>query len=116
MLRLGASGAGLSTAAPVPVAIEVGQTARVELVLEPATRVHVRVLDASGAFVGCDLSATDEAGRAVALARGTTGEAWLGPLPGGRYRVSARRDTGRLERAFEVRGGEPELELVLSFE
>ena len=115
-LQLVAAGAGQSTRAPVAVEIAAGETRRIELVLAPATRVHVTVRDAAGEFLGCEIEASDAAGGPVALERGTTGEAWLGPLPPGRYRVVARREALRIEHDFELDGTQAERELALAFE
>jgi len=115
-LQLVAAGSGQATRAPVSAEVVTGETRKIELVLAPATRVHVAVRDAAGAFLGCDLEASDANGGPVALVRGTTGEAWLGPLPPGRYRVVARRDAQRIEHSFELAGGEAERELALAFD
>ena len=96
--------------------IRAGETHAVEVELLPATRVHVRVRDASGALVGSDLEAVDAEGvRAVVTSGDRAGDVWLGPLLPGTYRVSARRDVRLAESTLAV-NGEERLELELVFD
>lgn len=106
-----------ATASALSVTIRAGEETRVELALAPAVSARVRVLDAAGAPLGCEIEAFDADGRAVPQqSGGEQGSVRLGPLTPGRYRVVARREDKRTERAFEVTALESEIEIVLGFE
>lgn len=106
-----------ATHAATRVEVEAGKTTRVELELVPATLVRVRVRDAAGAQVGCEIEVLDgETRRQPMHSGGEPGEALVGPLGAGRYTVRARREEKLIERAFEVSATQPKLELELAFE
>lgn len=111
-----ATSAGGATKEATRVDVEAGKTAQVELELVPATRVHVRVRDAAGSPLGCDIEALDREGAWVPVQRGRTGEASIGPLLPGRYTVRVQRDGKLVDEALEVSTAEPEQTLELVFE
>jgi len=98
------------------VVVTVGGNESLELALEPATAVHVRVLDAGGRPVGCEIELLDDANRRPPFEPVANGEALVAPLPPGRYIVRAHREEKLAERRFEVGAGEPSFELVLAFD
>ncbi|NOT31958.1 MAG: hypothetical protein HOP15_16045, partial [Planctomycetes bacterium] len=106
-----------ATSAATRVELEAGKTTRVELELVPATLVRVRVRDAAGAEVGCEIEVLDgETRRQPLHSGGELGETLVGPLGAGRYTVRARREEKLVELAFEVSATQPNLELELAFE
>ena len=114
---IGAVGERAATREPVPVEVEAGATRELVLELVPATQVHVRARDASGAPLGCEIRASAADGRPCPQRTGTLGEAWIGALLPGRYAVRATREGRTVERAIELTGpSEDPLEIVLVFE
>ncbi len=112
-----ATSGSLATTAPTRVEVEAGETTRLELELEPATRVSVRVRDAAGAPVGCELEALDREGRRLPQHSLSEPGAYLvGPLAPERYTLRARREGKTAERVVEVAAGGEELEVELAFE
>ena len=85
VITVAASRDNAATFRPVPLTLVPGETKEIELELVPAVAAHVRVRDAGGADVPCDIAL------AVSLPHGDSrrcpvsrssrcGEAWLGPL------------------------------------
>ena len=87
------------------VRVREGESASVELVLDPGTMLELQVVDATDAEIRAKISVTDDSGRQMA---GMVGFAQLmnslsdgyrsdvqrvGPLPPGRTRSSSRRPT-----------------------
>lgn len=114
-LRLEATGERCATRAAAAVTLAEAATSELTLTLHPAVPVELRVRLAGAPAGGLELALTDESGA------GRPARAWgdvtdLGPLPAGRYVLRVRSGTHHVERAFEVRGDEPELVLELDLE
>jgi hypothetical protein len=101
-----------------PVEIEVGETTRVQLELEPATMIIARVRDAAGAPVDCSISALDADGNPASTApAGKPGEAYVRWLTRGRSTLRAESAGKVVERTVAVAGTEPAaVEVELRFE
>jgi protocatechuate 3,4-dioxygenase beta subunit len=99
----------LSSRDSAPVAARAGQPATVELVLETGTMLKVSVEDKEGKTVRASVSVVDSAGREYANLMSTEAfgqmfadgfsstERRIGPLPPGKYRVTATDDQGKSE-------------------
>lgn len=99
----------LSSRDSAPVSTRAGQPATVELVLETGTMLKVSVEDKEGKTVRASVSVVDSAGREYANLMSTEAfgqmfadgfsstERRIGPLPPGKYRVTATDDQGKSE-------------------
>ena len=108
-----------------PVTVNAGQGTEVQLTVDTGTILLVRVTDKSGADVRATVSVIDEHDHEVhamisyndvmaSLSEGfSTAEQRLGPLPPGRYTVTAVADDGRKVRKPVNLGSRPERKLRL---
>jgi len=112
---IGATQEHAATREPVAVEVEAGATRELILELVPATQIHVRARDASGAPLDCEIRATGADGRPCPQRTGAPGEAWIGALLPGRYTVRATREGRTVERVVELTGPSP-LEVELAFD
>lgn len=126
-----ARSASLATQESDPVEVRAGETATLELVAVPASRLIVQVNRARGQpGMGVTLTVTDEAGRDVTGrigARDTENlygkdslsfdERRFGPLPPGRYRVTARGPAGGVaSTAVRITGNREVRRVTLNLE
>lgn len=108
------------TSRPVPVRVIAGGVAEVELELAPGTELRITALDAGGHEVSARLKVEDEDGRDHATPgagrwkpRPGSATRRVGPLPPGRYRVTAILPGGaRLQQSVAL-NGERARQLVL---
>jgi hypothetical protein len=69
-----------------------------------------------GVLVGSEIGVADQHGRPQIVETEENGEAWVGPLLPGKYRIRAQRDGRRVEREIEVSGREREMRVEIVFE
>lgn len=106
-----------------------GEAKSVQLVLQGATMLLVQIVDAQGEHVQAPVSVVDEAGREVAGMYGLNeimelfgkngvdfDTARVGPLPPGKYKVSAQTEDGRKGSKPVTLTGQPERKLTLRVE
>ncbi len=106
-----------------------GETKSVKLVLQGGTTLLVQIVDSSGQSVQAPVSVVDEAGREVAGMYGLAeimdmfskngvdfGTARIGPLPPGKYKVSAQTPDGKKGSKPVTLTGQPERKLTLRVE
>ena len=106
-----------------------GETKSVQLVLQGATTLLVQLVDAQGEHVQAPVSVVDEAGREVASMYGLNeimelfgkngidfDTARIGPLPPGKYKVSAQTADGKKGSKPVTLTGQPERKLTLRVE
>jgi hypothetical protein len=76
----------------------------------------VRVVDAAGAPLGCEIEALDSDGRPVPMqSADAQGSVRIGPLTPGRYRISVRREDKHFEQTLDVSGTAIGSETILTF-
>jgi hypothetical protein len=105
-----------ATPTAVAVAIRAGEETQVELGLVPGRMELVRVVDAAGAPLGCEIEALDPDGRPVLMqSADVQGSVRIGPLTPGRYRISVRREDKHFEQTLDVSGTAIGSETILTF-
>ena len=120
-----ARGKGLASADSAPLRVSEGEDASVELVMHPATKLVVEVVDDEGTPLAARVSVVDSAGREMQglfawseLASGFEGgfdskQSTIGPLPPGSYTVSATTEGGGKASKPVTLDGPPERRLKL---
>jgi hypothetical protein len=110
---------GLASAESEPIAVVAGSSAEIDLVLVPATRLELALLDRHGAAVPARLRVEDARGRRMTgvlafherdelFREGfSTLEPRVGPFVAGGYRVIATTDDGKSAEATVNVAGEP---------
>jgi protocatechuate 3,4-dioxygenase beta subunit len=118
----------LSSRDSAPVSARAGQPATVELLLETGTMLKVSVEDKEGKTVRASVSVVDSAGREYANLMSTEAfgqmfadgfsstERRIGPLPPGKYRVTATDDQGKSESKPLNLSGQAERDLRIKLD
>jgi protocatechuate 3,4-dioxygenase beta subunit len=117
---------GSASAAAIPIAIKSGETTEVDLVVDAATLLLVKLVDAKETEVAADVLVTDEKGRQVngmltvaelmaVFQEGgfSSTEQRIGPLAPGLYTVTATAPDGRSATKTVSLGGQAERKLTL---
>jgi uncharacterized GH25 family protein len=106
-----------------PVRVESGDTATVDLSMRAATKLHITVLDRDGKRVGASISVRDSKGREHGssfvfdpeLASGGEGRYTIGPLPPGKYDITATNHDKSSANSSVSLHGESESSVELRF-
>jgi hypothetical protein len=108
-----------------PVTVKAGETAKMDLAMRAGTRLRVVVRDGEDRVVGAFVTIADASGRDMTAMYGfqdvepATGEAAegqrIGPVPPGRYRVTATNHDGTSASDEVSVSGDPEMTVTLRF-
>jgi hypothetical protein len=103
------------TAEPLAVVLASGAARTVELQLVPATRVAVRLRDASGATVDARLEAVDALGRAASAYYTSDRPLGFVLVPPGPYTLRALREDRLFEQELSLAAGACDVEVEVEF-